>query len=90
MVIVGIEDSTFTPRDGGQKMEGYRIHLEGPLQHDGCGISVESVWCRKSVGDAYFSRFESLNDVLGQEVQPLYNRGARSPSALLPLEPARR
>lgn len=85
MKIVGIEDSTFTPRDGGDKMVGYRLYLEGPLQHDGVGIAVESVWCRKSVADEFFSRFDSLDQVLGQEVQPLYNRGSRSPSALLPL-----
>lgn len=88
MRIVGIEDSTFTGRNGadaGQKVEGYRLFLEGPLEHEGVGIRCESVWCRKAVGDEYFCRFDSLDDVLGQEVQPLYNRGARSPSALLPL-----
>lgn len=88
MKIVGIEDSTFIVRNGadsGKQMEGYRIHLQGPLQHSGVGVSVENVWCRKAVGDAFFAMYPDIDSVIGVEVQPLYNRGARSPSALMPL-----
>lgn len=84
MTVVGLQDSSFTAKDGsGKVIHGYRFHVQAPISEGGVGFRCDSFWCSKEVGDTVVSNFPDLDSVLGADIQPLYFKGGRSPTAII-------
>ena len=51
MFVVGLQDSSFTAKDGSGKMiHGYRFHVQAPISEGGVGFRCDSFWCSKDDG----------------------------------------
>lgn len=73
MKLIGFGDGSYTSKKDGQLKEGYRFFFTDPRDNV-AGLACESVWCQKTVGDAFLRSFEHADQALGQDFQVLYNR----------------